>query len=362
MKLTPKKSWLKVVIALCATVICSQQSFAVDDSTATTAYNTFNSTFLASAGNYYKTSTTNTAYDYFWSQAEDIETVIDRYEHTNSSTDKALINALCNKFIATYPEPWTWDSWNDDVGRASEMLARAYMVTGTSSFLTRAEYGFNLAYNRGWDTTSNGGGIWEQQGVANPEKEALSTLNCGYAAAVIYMGNNDQTYRSKAGSIYAWSRTHLFVTSTGQVYTGVFPNGTTNTASQVYNQGVMTDYARLLYKISGNSAYLNDAIASVVYTKANHTDSAGYIDSCAPQFSRGMGHLVVDNNLWNSTFSSGTSYYSWMYLNCNTGWGHRRTDLNITWNKIGSQTPTSELTPNQCDGVVSLMQYTFMPH
>jgi len=364
MKLIPKQSWLKVVIALIAAVVCglSQQTFAVDSTTATTAYNAFNSTFLASAGNYYKTSTTDSSYDYFWQQAEDIEVAIDRYERTGSSTDKSRVNALAAKFNATYPEPWTWNTWNDDVGRASEMLARAYIVTGTTDFLTRAKYGFNLAYGRGWDTASNGGGIWEQQGAASPQKEALSTLNCGYAAAVIYMGNNDQNYRSKAGSIYAWSRSHLFNTSTGQVYSGVYPNGTTNMGSEVYNQGTWIDYARLLYKISGNSQYFNDAKAAVVYTKANHTDSAGFIDSCAPQFSRGMGHFVVDNNLWTSTFSSGTSYYSWMYTNCNTGWGHRRTDLNISWNKIGSQTPTSSLTPNQCTGVVSLMQYTFMPH
>jgi hypothetical protein len=353
------------LIAAGAMICCGQpfKAFAVDDADATTAYDSFNAAFLNSSGNGYKTSVSDSSYDYFWQQAEDIELAEDRYEHTQSSTDKSLVNTLCTHFIATYPEPWTWDNWNDDLGRASEMLARGYLITGTADFLTKAKYGFNLAYGRGWNTTHNGGGIYEEQGVSNPEKEALSTLNCGYAAALIYQANGDQTYRSEAGDIYAWARSHIFNPSTGLVYTGVYTNGTVDTTPQVYNQGTMIDYARVLYDISGNSQYFNDANAAVIYTKANLTDSSGFITSCAPQFSRGMGHFVVENNLWNTTFSSGTTYYDWMYDNCNTGWGHRWTTYDITWNKINTQTPSeTTLTPNQCDGVPSLLQYTFMPH
>jgi hypothetical protein len=343
------------------------KSFAVSDTDATTAYNAFNSTFLNSSGNGYKSSigASGTSYDYFWAQAEDIELVEDRYEHTGSTTEKNLINTLCNKFVASYSDTWiASDTWNDDLGRSAGMLARAYIITGTSSFLTKSKYCFDTAYQRGWDTTSNGGGIWEQMGVSNPRKEALSTLSCGYAAAVIYMATGSQGYRSHAGDIYAWARTHLFNPSTGQVYNAVYPDGTIDTASTTSNQGSMIDYARLLYKInSSDSDYFNDATASVVYTKANHTDSNGFIDSCAAQFARGMGHFVVDNNLWNTTFGSGTSYYTWMYNNCNTGWGHRRTDYNVTWNKIDQQTAVNNTDePYDYEGVPVLLQYTFMPH
>lgn len=346
-------------------VLCALpfKSLAVDGTTATTAYSDFNSAFLNSSGNGYNASLGSTSYDYFWEQAEDIELVEDRYEVTQGSTEKALINTLCTKFLATYSESWmAADTWNDDLGRASEMLARAYLDTGTANFLTQAKFCFDTAYQRGWDTTFNGGGIYEQMGVSNPKKEALSTLNCGYASALIYVATQSQGYRSHAGDIYAWARSQLFNPSTGQVYNGVYTNGTVDTTSETYNQGTMIDYARLLYKISTNSEYFNDATAAVVYTKANHTDSSGFIDSCAAQFSRGMGHFVVDNNLWNTTFSSGTSYYSWMWNNCNTGWGHRRTDYNVTWNKIDvTTTNATNLEPSDYEGVPSLLQYTFMP-
>lgn len=366
MKIGTSKLWAGVII-VGVLLTCGQpiKSSAVNSQTATDAYNDFNAVYVNSYGNGYQSSVTNTDYLYFWQQAEAIELVIDRYEVTHGSTEKDLINTMCNKFVSKYSDSWiSANTWNDDLGRASEMLGRAYLVTGTSSFLTKAKYCFDTAYQRGWDTTYNGGGIWEQMGVSNPRKEALSTLNCGYAAAIIYMATGSQGYRSHAGDIYAWARSHLFNPSTGQVYAAIYPDGTLDTTSQVYNQGTMIDYARLLYKInSSNQNYFNDATAAVVYTKAHHTDSNGFIDSCAAQFSRGMGHFVVDNNLWNTTFGSGTSYYSWMWNNCNTGWGHRWTAKNISWNKINSQTPSdNSLDPTQCEGVVSLLQYTFMPH
>ena len=353
------------VVAI-TTTLCTVpvKSFAVDSSTATTAYNDFNSVFLDSAGSGYKSSAgaSGTSYDYFWAQAEDIELVIDHYEFTKGSTEKNLFSTMCNTFISKYSDTWiASDTWNDDLGRSADMLTRAYIITGTASYLTQAKYCFDTAYQRGWDTKYNGGGIYEQMGVANPEKQALSTLSCGYAAALI--ATVDSAYLNHATNIYAWARSHLFNPSTGQVYNGVYTNGTTDTGSTTSNQGSMIDYARLLYKITGNSQYFNDATASLTYTKANHADSSGFIDSCAAQFSRGMGHFVVDNNLWNTTFGSGTSYYSWMWTNCNTGWGHRDTSYNVTWNKIGSQTTVDTTAePYTYEGVPSLLQYTFMPH
>jgi hypothetical protein len=360
----PNKLWLGVIVA-CAIAVCGlpTKSFAVNSTSATDAYNDFNSAFMDSAGDGYNASLSSTTYDYFWAQAEDIELVEDRYEVTHSATEKNLVNTMCNKFVVKYTDTWIpTDTWNDDLGRSADMLTRAYIITGTASFLAKAKLCFDTAYQRGWDTTSNGGGIWEQQGVANPRKEALSTLSCGYAAALL--ATVDANYSAHATTIYSWARTHLFNPATGQVYNAVYPDGSIDMASTVSNQGSMIDYARLLYKSnSGNQTYFNDATASVVYTKANHTDGSGFIDSCAAQFSRGMGHFVVDNNLWNTTFSSGTSYYSWMYSNCNTGWGHRRTDKNVTWNRINTATPVNNTDePYDYEGVPVLLQYTFMPH
>jgi len=226
--------WQLGAIAACALVACSlpTTSFAVSDADATTAYNAFNTTFLNSAGNGYEASIGSTSYLYFWQQAEAIELAIDRYERNHSSVEVNRINALCNKFLATYSDSWVaTNTWNDDLGRSSEMLGRAYLVTGTASFLTEAKYYFDTAYQRGWSTTNNGGGIWENMANLPAGKEMLSTGNCGYASAVIYMGNGSQGYRNHAGDIYAWIRSHLFNPSTGQVYTSVHSDGTVNTGT-----------------------------------------------------------------------------------------------------------------------------------
>lgn len=329
------------------------------------AFTAYNNAFLVNSGGktYYKKSISDGTADGTWVASLDILVAEDAYERSGSSAYKTLVNNLCTTWLQNTPMPWTWDGWNDDLGWFSLALIRGYQITGNTSFLNAAKYGFDTAFARGWDTQYNGGGIWEQQPDMTPagepiSKEALSNNSLGKVAALIYMSTGDQSYLNKSVQIYDWVWHHIYNSSTGMVDTGIDRNNVVNTGSAVYNQGTFVDFANYLYQITGNVNYYNDAKRSIDYVKNNMTtggiitNNANYLNTWADEFARGLGHFVRDNHMW-------STYYSWMVQNANAIWSHRRTDYNITWNGWDQAMPTDNtLTTSKFASAVAWLQYT----
>lgn len=337
----------------------------VNSGNADAAFNAFNNAFLVNSGGqtFYKKAINNGNADDTWLASLDILVAEDAYERTGSAAHKTLVNDLCNTWLQRTPTPWTWDGWNDDIGWFSMALVRGYQMTGTELFLTKARYGFDMVWDRGWDTQYNGGGIWEQQPNMTPagdpiSKEALSNNSMGIVACMIYQSNHDQWYLDRATQIYDWVRNHIYNQNTGQVYTGIDRNNVVNTGLAVYNQGSFVEYANLLYQITGNINYYNDAKRTVDYVKNNMTtggiitNNAEYLNTWADMFARGLGHFVRDNRQWDT-------YYGWMSQNANAIWNNRRTDYNITWNGWNQQTSNDNgLATTKFASAVSWLQFT----
>ena len=118
--------------------------------------------------------------------ALDIETAEDAYERTRSPLHWRLVNDLLNGFLAQNNGNWADNTWNDDMGWMSLALVQGYQITGNKTFLDKAIYAWNIAYNRGWDTKYGGGGVWENMdnfvhGDGRADKLALSNepfVNC----------------------------------------------------------------------------------------------------------------------------------------------------------------------------------------
>lgn len=368
---TPMKAMLVTFTGLMALLLvlgCGlpQRASAIGSGDADTAFNAFNAAYLVSSGGqtYYTHSLSNRSNDGTWTEALSIQGAEDAYERTGTIANQALVNNLCATFLSLNPAPWSWDGYNDDIGWNSLVLIRGYQMTGNASLLNGAEAGFNFAFNRGWDTASNGGGIWEQQPNMTPagqtvDKEALSNDSLCLVALMIYQSTGDTSYLNKAEQIYNWVWGTIFVPGTGQVETGVTPNGTVNTGTALYNQGTFIDVAALLYKITGNGNYLRDAQNAVSFARNNLlsngicSNSAGYLNTWAPEFARGLGHLVR----WNPSLLN--TYYTFMTNNANAAWGCRRTDRNVSWNAWTQQTPTSsDVLANWDVGMVAMLQFT----
>jgi predicted alpha-1,6-mannanase (GH76 family) len=337
----------------------------------------FNNAFLVTQGDkvYYKKALNDNSPDGNWTLALDIFGMQDTYERRKSDADKALVNNLCNSFLKLNPPPYAWDGWNDDIAWMGLGLARGYQVTGTPIFLTQAEYCFNLAYDRGWNTVFNGGGIWEQQPDMTPaergktpaewaiSKEALANNPNGKLACILYESTGKAYYRDKAIQIYNWSRSHLFNPLNGQVYVGIDRVEVLNKGTAVYNQGSFIDFAAHLYKITGNELMLRDAQLAVNYVINNMTtngiisNSADYLNTWADEYARGLGHLCMWNpQLWNT-------YYPFMKRNADAAWKNRRTDLNLSWNGWAVPTPVaSNSWPTKYISAVAMLQFTPTVH
>jgi hypothetical protein len=325
------------------------------------AFAAFNDAYLVTGNGqtYYAKSLDVRTADQTWTQDLDIQVAEDAYERTGSPATRTLVNDLLQTWLAQTPPPWSWDGWNDDIGWFSLALVRGYQMTGNATFLSQAEYGFNFAFGRGWDTSSNGGGIWEEQPAnGGTDKEALSNDSLAQVAAMLYQSTGNATYLQQTEQIYAWVRTHLFDPSSGQVYTGIKPDGTVDKGTALYNQGTFVDLAQLLYTITGQTQYYDDAVAAIGFAQKNLTingifnDTATYRNTWAPEFARALGHFVKANNLW-------TTYYPWMVANAKAAWAARRTDKNVAWNAWTQPTPaTTDVLANWDAGMVAMLQFT----
>jgi len=124
----------------------------------------------------------------------------------------------------------------------------------------------------GW-SDQLGGGIWWRKD--NPSKNAPSNLPAAILAARRYRAFGADEDLQWAQKIYAWMRTTLYDNNSGLVYDNIDKNGNKNTDWKfTYNQGTFIGAALELYKNTGSSQYLSDALQA-----ADFTQNSGFLTS-----------------------------------------------------------------------------------
>ena len=338
-----------------------RMAFALESGDAATMFDAFNNVFLQTSGNtqYYTSSIGSTSADGNWAASLDILMAEDAYEVTGDDDTKQLVGNLMTTWLESFGPPWDYVVFNDDLGWDTLALIRAYSFTQNASFLGAAEYGFNFAFNRGWDTVYNGGGIWESQpsDPSQGEKDALSNDSLGKVACLLYQNTHDPQYLTKCQQIYDWVWNHLYNSATGQINFGVYADGTVDTSSAAYNQGTWLDFASLLYQNTLDANVYNDAVKILNYgmnsltVNGIFTNDQSNLNTWADDFARGLGHFVGDNRLWGD-------YYNWMVENANAILTNRRSDLGITWNAWDTPTDSNNHITNWFVSAVAWLQYT----
>ncbi|KAI4148937.1 MAG: hypothetical protein LQ340_004861 [Diploschistes diacapsis] len=358
----------RLAIILGLFVAMTQIVVAVGDGDAEAMYDSFNKAFLIRSGSdvFYKQALDKQEPDGTWAGSLDILGAEDAYERTGDPEKKSLVNDLLTTWLKNTPPPWNWDGWNDDIGWFTLALIRGYQITGNTTFLNQAKYGFDYAFGRGWDTKYNDGGIWEENPEyadkedppRQPTKEALSNDSLGKVACMIYQSTHDENYLTKCRNIYDWVWNHLYNSGTGQINSGIDESGHVDTSATAYNQGTFLDFANLIYEITGEVAFYNDAKRAIDYARRTLTvngifsNAAGYLNTWADETARGVGHFVRDNRLWDT-------YHSWMVQNADAILQNQRTDLGITWNAWDQRTPADDtLQPNKFVGAMAWLQFT----
>ena len=112
----------------------------------------------------------------------------------------------------------------------------------------------------GWDTRTTvacpGGVFWED--VANSPRNTISNAPNAEVGVEIYQATHDPYYLTWATRMYDWVRGCL-INSSGMYYDHLDDSGNVNTALWSYNQGTMIGAGTLLYQVTGNRTYLQQA-------------------------------------------------------------------------------------------------------
>ncbi len=327
---------------------------AVVMSQADAAYEGWLASYLTTTANhetFISQSLVDRDFAFMWQQAFMIWMIEDTYNRTHSPDQKQLIDGLLNTFIWQNHSSLTWDGWDDDLEWGIIGLIRGYLITGNVAALNSAIYNWDAVMSRGWDSAF-GGGIWEKLPIPT-SKCALSNYPQIIAGLALYQVTGNTNYLTQCETIYAWARTNVFIATPEQAINGL-ALGQVNegveyasdgislkvlTSDNAYNSGLLVNAACALYEVTANPQYLNDAILA-----ANHQVNKspimneehvanGYFG--AEQIVRGVARLASlnQNNLW-------PTYGPWLQAQCAAAWSDRRTDLNITWNKWLTVTPT----------------------
>ena len=344
------------------------------------SYNAWNAAFLVQSGGstFYAHTLADRTPVFFWGQALDIVIDEDVYEHTHNPATLQLINSLLTTFLAQNGTDWSWDGWNDDVEWAVIACVRGYRITGNNAFLTAAANNWNMVYNRGWDTTYGGGGIWElmddlkpnAQGVydGKASKVALSNDPFIIGGCFLYQATGTSAYLTKSQAVYTWVRSNIFNPTTGHITEGLsfagYPTSTTSKfliSDNVYNSGALVEAANYLHRLTGTATYYNDTQVAVNYVINNnailHNTAESGGNEWAYWFVRGLSDFCTDNNLW-------SQYSSWLTANANAAWSKRSTasaTLNLTWNDWANVMTDTNPDAMECASAVAIWQVMPVP-
>jgi hypothetical protein len=289
-----------------------------------------------------------------WIAGLNIAVAEDVYERTHSPADWELVKGLVTTFLNDDGTDWTsWDGWNDDIGWMLNATLRGFVITGARSWLKVAATQWNNNFNRGWDSTGNGG-IWENN--TDYSKCALSNDPMVWTGVSLYQITGDGAYLTKAEQIYSWVK-KILVESSGQVNGCIaYPNGTGGSwvmqgSDNAYDAGGFIEAADSLYRATGNKEYSTDA-----ETSADHFLTTVPIVANGSERGSSYQYWLFKgiNDLCTDTGTCG-KYAAYLDSNAARAWSERNS-AGLTWNDWTN--PTNDANPDafEMNGMVGLFQ------
>ena len=147
------------------------------------------------------------------------------------------------------------DRYYDDNGLVAIDYMESYFVTENPLYLQRAKAVFKFILS-GWNNDLGGGVPWLEG--HNDQKPACTNGMATLAALKIYQGSKDPYYLDQGKKFYHWMYNTLR-DSTGVIANDIKPGGQLNRTFWTYNTGSLIEAAVLLYQITGEKQYLQQA-------------------------------------------------------------------------------------------------------
>ena len=265
----------------------------------------------------------------WWGDAEMFETILDAYETTGKLEYATMFENLYTNFI--YRKKGTWyksgvdgyNEYNDDIAWMCIACVRAYLLTGTTKYLTTAKTNFNGMFERA-DCYGNDLLQWKH----NSGQGTNACINgpASVCACYLAIATADTTYYEMAKKTYLANRKQLYEFSAGKVWDS-YDLGTKkyNYWASTYNQGTCLGAAVMLYNHYKTSMYKTDADAIIKWTVKELADSYGIIKVC--QTVRGdlcgfKGILMRYIRRYAADMNH-PEYYEWLAKNAYHAWNNR---------------------------------------
>jgi len=218
--------------------------------------------FWSASGKYYLSTNTSGDWAQYWPNAHALDVLVDAYLRNPSNAIKSQMNDLLTGVRAKNGNTFI-NFYYDDMEWMALACLRAYVATNDTRFKGVTDTLWN-DIKQGW-SDQLGGGIWWRKD--NPSKNAPSNLPAAILAARLYRNFNNAEDLQWAQKIYAWMRSTLYDNTNGLVYDNIDKNGNKNTDWKfTYNQGTFIGAALELYKNTGSSQYLSDALQAADFT------------------------------------------------------------------------------------------------
>ena len=340
-------AWLVgIFLALCGGAFTAQAFTSAD---ADTVFDAHTQAFFrrTNGGAVYRKSTeTNRPAD-FWTEAEQMEMVLDTYERTTNAQQMVMFTDLFHGFLAEHGATWERNPYNDDILWTVMALTRAYLLTGNPEFRAAAQTNFDLCYARA-ASTNLGGGLWWKVGVRS--KNACVNGPGAIAAFLLGRSTGDAHYFTIATNLFLWERATLFDSETGRIYDSIRDDGRVARFALTYNQGTFVGAANLL-------GYTNEARLATTFTMnqlcrdgclppaGENGDGGGFNGICVRWLAR-----FIHERQEQATFEP------WLQKNAEAAWQSRRRSDNLSWCRWPDPTPEGRRYSWGCSSAVVILQ------
>ena len=269
----------------------------------------------------------------WWGDAEMFETILDAYETTGKEEYATMFENLYTNFIARNKSTWYqkgvdgYNEFNDDIAWMCIACTRAYLLTGTTKYLTTAKTNFNGMFKR---ADCYGNDLLQWKHGSGQGTNACINGPAAVCACYLAIATADMSYYEKARKTYMANRALLYEFSggnpTGKVWDSYDQASKNyNYWASTYNQGTSLGAAIMLYDYYGDPMFKSDADAIIKWTVKDMADSHGIIKVC--QTVRGdlcgfKGILMRYIRKYAEDMEQ-PEYYEWLARNAYHAWNNR---------------------------------------
>ena len=276
--------------------------------------------FYNSVGKFYYASNTSSNWVQYWPTAHTLDVLVDAYLRTSSAAVKTQMDNLLSGMYTKNGNTWI-NHFYDDMEWMTLASLRAYNATNDSKYKDIVDILWADIKN-GW-SNDLGGGIWWNKDRGS--KNACSNGPAAIIAARLYQQFRKDEDLQWAKNIYNWEKTKLYNGLSGAVLDNMSKDGNITNWIFTYNQGTFAGAAFELYKITGESFYLTDAVQAIDYSFGTLANSGILKDEGGGDgglfkavLIRYFTHMLVDGT--GLTSDKRTSYANLLIKNAQTLW------------------------------------------